>query len=59
MGMIETLIADNKYRSELTGGAITESTADACSTSDNILNHNALCAGELAYPETAATDFTT
>lgn len=58
MGMIETLIADNKYRSELTGGAITPSTSDACST-NNILNHSSLCTGELAYPDTAAVAFTT
>lgn len=58
MDMIDTLIADNKYRSELTGGAITPSTTDACNSS-NLVDHSALCTGELEYSVSAAAAFTT
>jgi len=59
MEMIDTLIADNKYRSELTGGAITPSTSDACNDSSNLVDHSALCTGELVYSVSAAALFTT
>lgn len=55
--MIELLLQDNKYRSELTAGAITASTSGACA-SGTTPDHSALCTGDkLAAPEQDAAAF--